>query len=140
MPKESLRAELQLLHPRETLLPRPAQLFETAKISLLDGSGGVESRIDDWAFQHDYAQRILKEQFGVAELTGFGLDGHPHALAASGAIVHYLRENAAKGVESSSSPSTSTPPTLEALRHLDRVRFYEQHDSLVLYPASLSNL
>jgi len=63
---------------------------------LLDGTGGVESRIDDWAFQHDYAQRILKEQFGVAELTSFGFDGHPHALAASGAIVHYLRENAAR--------------------------------------------
>src|SRR6266404_9683071 len=94
--EEALRDELQLLHPRETLLPRPAQLFETAKTSLLDGNGGVESRIDDWAFQHDYAQRILKEQFGVAELTGFGLDGHAHALAASGAIVHYLRENAAR--------------------------------------------
>jgi hypothetical protein len=39
----------------------------------------------------------LKEQFGVAELTSFGLDGHPHAMAASGAIVHYLRENAARG-------------------------------------------
>ena len=36
--EESLRDELQLLHPRETLLPRPAQLFETAKTSLLDGT------------------------------------------------------------------------------------------------------
>jgi DNA mismatch repair protein MutS len=151
--EEALRDELQLLHPRETLLPRPAQLFETAKTSLLDGTGGVESRIDDWAFQHDYAQRILKEQFGVAELTGFGLDGHAHALAASGAIVHYLRENAARasgfvltnpekktGSESTGSAGASGPPTLEALRHLDRVRFYEQHDSLVLDPVSVRNL
>jgi DNA mismatch repair protein MutS len=138
--EEALRDELQLLHPRETLLPRPAQLFETAKTSLLDGTGGVESRVDDWAFQHDYAQRILKEQFGVAELTSFGLDGHPHALAASGAVVHYLRENAAKGAESSGSASASGPPAREALRHLDRVRFYEQHDSLVLDPVSVRNL
>jgi DNA mismatch repair protein MutS len=151
--EESLRDELQLLHPRETLLPRPAQLFETAKTSLLDGMGGVESRIDDWAFQHDYAQRILKEQFGVAELTGFGLDGHPYALAASGAIVHYLRENAARvpgfvlanpgketGTESNLSAGYSGAATLEALRHLDRVRYYEQHDSLVLDPVSVRNL
>ena len=138
--EHALRDELQLLHPRETVLPRPAQLFETAKTSLLDGTGGVESRIDEWAFQHDYAQRILKEQFGVAELTGFGLDGHAHALAASGAIVHYLRENAAKGTESSGAASASGPPTLEALRHLDRVRFYEQHDALVLDPVSVRNL
>jgi DNA mismatch repair protein MutS len=147
--EEALRDELQLLHPRETLLPRPAQLFETAKTSLLDGTGGVESRIDDWAFQQDYAQRILKEQFGVAELTSFGLDGHSHALSASGAIVHYLRENAArgsgfpektKGTESQGSAGYSGAPTLEALRHLDRVRFYEQHDSLVLDPVSVRNL
>jgi DNA mismatch repair protein MutS len=138
--EEALRDELQLLHPRETLLPRPSQLFETAKVSLLDGTGGVESRIDDWAFEHDYARRILKEQFGVAELTGFGLDGHPHALAAAGAIVHYLRENAAKGAESSLAPGASAPATLEALRHLDRVRYYEQHDALVLDPVSVRNL
>jgi DNA mismatch repair protein MutS len=138
--EQALRDELQLLHPRETLLPRPAQLFETAKTSLLDGTGGVESRIDDWAFQHDYAQRVVKEQFGVAELTGFGLDGHPRALATAGAIVHYLRENAAKGVESSGSPGASGPPALDALRHLDRLRYYQQHDSLVLDPVSVRNL
>jgi DNA mismatch repair protein MutS len=139
--EDALRDELQLLHPRETLLPRPAQLFETAKTSLLDGTGGVESRIDDWAFQHDYAQRILKEQFGVAELTGFGLDGHAHALVASGAIVHYLRENAAKGADAASgNASANRPATVEALQHLDRVRFYEQHDALVLDPVSVRNL
>jgi len=30
----------------------------------------VESRLEDWVFQRDYAERILREQFGVAELTG----------------------------------------------------------------------
>src|SRR5882762_177452 len=151
--EEALRDELQLLHPRETLLPRPPQLFETAKVSLLDGTGGVESRIDDWAFQHDYAHRILKEQFGVAELSSFGLEGHPHALAASGAIVHYLRENAARVsgfvltnpdkkevADTSGSAGASGPPSLEALGHLDRVRYYEQHDALVLDPVSVRNL
>src|SRR5262245_49464494 len=69
---DALRDELQLLHPRETLLPRPPQLFDTAKVSLLDGAGGVESRIEDWAFQLDYARRIITEQFGVAELASFG--------------------------------------------------------------------
>src|SRR5579863_6496674 len=117
---EDLRDELQLLHPRETLLPRPQQLFETAKTSLLDGTGGVESRIEDWVFQHDYAERILREQFGVAELTGFGLDEHTQAMCAAGAIVHYLRENAARGEDG---------PSCEALRHVDQIRYYEQHDT-----------
>jgi DNA mismatch repair protein MutS len=129
--EEALRDELQLLRPRETLLPRPQQLFETSKNTLLDGAGGVESRLEDWIFQRDYAERILREQFGVAELTGFGLDDHPQALCAAGAIVHYLRENAARG---------ENAPSVDALRHLDRVRYYEQHDSLVLDPVTVRNL
>jgi DNA mismatch repair protein MutS len=137
---EALRDELQLLHPRETLLPKPQQLFETAKTSLLEGAGGVESRLDDWVFLHDYAERILREQFGVAELTGFGLDDHPQALSAAGAIVHYLRENAARCADQGAPANNAAAPSIEALRHLDRVRYYEQHDSLALDPVSVRNL
>jgi DNA mismatch repair protein MutS len=131
--EESLREELQLLRPRETLLPRPQQLFETAKTSLLDGAGGVETRLEDWIFQRDYAERILREQFGVAELTGFGLDDHPQAQSAAGAIIHYLRDNAARG-------EGDDAPSIEALRHIDRIRYYEQHDTLVLDPVTVRNL
>jgi DNA mismatch repair protein MutS len=147
--EDDLRDELQLLHPRETLLPRPQQLFDTAKDSLPDGVGGVESRLDDWIFHDDYAARILREQFGVAELTGFGLDDHHQSLAAAGAIIHYLRENAARGVERSaaaknddgSAVATTDPTTsIEALRHLDRVRYYEQRNTLVLDSVSVRNL
>jgi DNA mismatch repair protein MutS len=129
--QDELRDELQLLHPRETLLPRPPQLFETAKNSLLDGTGGVETRLEDWIFQRDYAERILREQFGVAELTGFGLDDHLQAMCAAGAVVHYLRENAARGDDG---------PSVEALQHLDRIRYYQQQDALVLDPVSVRNL
>ena len=129
--QEELRDELQLLHPRETLLPRPQQLFETAKNSLLDGTGGVETNLEDWTFQRDYAERILREQFGVAELTGFGLDEHLQAMCAAGALVHYLRENAARGDDG---------PSVEALQHLDRIRYYQQQDALVLDPVSVRNL
>jgi DNA mismatch repair protein MutS len=137
---ESVRDELQLLRPRETLLPRPQQLFETAKTSLLEGAGGVESRLEDWIFQRDYGERILREQFGVAELTGFGLDDHPQALAAAGAIVHYLRENAARGPDTAAGSTSTQPPSVEALQHLDRVRYYEQRKTLVLDPVSVRNL
>jgi DNA mismatch repair protein MutS len=129
--EEELRDELQLFRPRETLLPRPQQLFETAKNTLLDGAGGVETRLEDWIFQRDYAERILREQFGVVELTGFGLDAHVQAMCAAGALVHYLRENSARGDDA---------PSLEALRHLDQIRYYQQQDALVLDPVSVRNL
>src|SRR5438445_5133439 len=137
---EALRDELQLLRPRETLLPRPQQLFETAKTSFLEGAGGVESRLEDWTFQRDYAERILREQFGVAELTGFGLDDHSQALSAAGAIIHYLRENAARGDRAAAGSEFVGATSVEALRHLDRVRYYEHHDTLVLDPVSVRNL
>src|SRR5262249_54456929 len=70
----------------------------------------------------------------------FRLDSHPCALAASGAIVHYLRENAAKTGEPGEGARSNHAPDLEALRHLDRVRYYEQHDALVLDPVSVRNL
>ena len=129
--EEMLRDELQLVRPRETLLPRPHQLFETAKNTLLDGTGGVETRLEDWIFQRDYAERVLREQFGVAELTAFGLDEHWQAMCAAGAVIHYLRENAARGDDA---------PSLEALRHIDRIRYYEQQDALTLDPVSVRNL
>ena len=129
--EEELRDELQLLRPRETLLARPHQLFETAKNTLLDGAGGVETRLEDWIFQRDYAERILREQFGVAELTAFGLDTHAQAMCSAGAVVHYLRENAARGEDA---------PSVEALQHLDRIRYYEQRDALVVDPVSVRNL
>jgi DNA mismatch repair protein MutS len=163
---EDVRDELQLFRPRETLLPRPQQLFDTARNSLLDGAGGVESRLDDWIFQYDYASRILREQFGVAELTGFGLDDRHQSLAAAGAIIHYLRENAARTPDSvdraslvasgerfsvaptfspssggaAAAPALDATASIDALRHLDRIRYYEQHDALVLDPVSVRNL
>src|SRR5205807_8664301 len=116
---EDMRDELQLLHPRQTLLPRPQQLFETAKTSLLEGTGGVESRLEEWVFHLDYAARILREQFGVAELTGFGLDHHAQAIAAAGAIVHYLRENAARRGEAPDPGNTDAASTADASASLD---------------------
>ena len=52
-------------------------------------------------------------------------------MSAAGAVVHYLRENAARGDEA---------PSVEALQHLDRIRYYEQQDALVLDPVSVRNL
>ncbi len=141
---ERFRDELQRLKPREILVPRQTGLFASTASGDSDGAshspGGrneyrdaVESRIEEWVFREDYAERILREQFAVATLDGFGLAGHPQATSAAGALVHYLRETAAKGPENGEI-SEST------LGHLDRVRYYEQADSLVLDSVTVRNL
>jgi DNA mismatch repair protein MutS len=121
-----LRDELQTLRPREVLLPREESLFAAATPSELDGAGGAETRLDEWIFREDYAERLLCEQFGVVTLEGFGLAGHAQAVAAAGALVHYLRETTAR--------------TNASLRHLDRIAWYEQQDSLILDNVSIRNL
>ncbi|HLE37659.1 MAG TPA: hypothetical protein VI699_11005, partial [Candidatus Acidoferrales bacterium] len=127
--EEKLRDALALLRPREILLPRPATLFPSTTPTDLDGSGGVETRLEEWVFEHSHAERLLTEQFGVVGLEGFGLADHPQAASAAGAIVHYLRETSACGNGSSAQ-----------LSHLDRVRYFEQQDSLALDNVSVRNL
>ncbi|HVA95458.1 MAG TPA: DNA mismatch repair protein MutS [Candidatus Dormibacteraeota bacterium] len=140
---EKLRDELHRLKPREILIPRQAGLF-SAPPADTDGGGslagarnelrdGVETRIDEWVFRADHAERMLREQFGVATLDGFGLAGHPQAVAAAGALVHYLRETSAKAPENGDHLEA-------ALGHMDRVRFYEQADALVLDTVTIRNL
>jgi DNA mismatch repair protein MutS len=141
---EKLRDELHRLRPREILIPRQATLFATAAAGAdgdLSGAPqarpeireGVETRIDEWVFRFDYAERVLREQFGVATLDGFGLAGHPQAVCAAGAVVHYLRETSAMDPENGNQSGA-------ALGHLDRVRYYEQADALVLDVVTIRNL
>jgi DNA mismatch repair protein MutS len=133
--EERLRDELQLLRPREILLPRQAALFPRAATSRPDSltSGareGVETRLEEWIFRGEFGERILTQQFGVHGLEGFGLNGHNQAICAAGALLHYLRETSAK----------TEDETPSALLHLDFIRYYEQQDALMLDPVTVRNL
>ena len=132
--EERLRDELQLLRPREILLPRQTGLFPQTSSLRSEGSSaaareGVETRLEEWVFRSPHGERLLGEQFGVKGLEGFGLAAHSQAIGAAGALLHYLRETSARG----EGPA-------DALQHLDTVRYYEQQDSLVLDPVTVRNL
>jgi DNA mismatch repair protein MutS len=133
--EEKLRDELALLHPREILLPRQSGLFAQSggsrpEISSASAREGVETRLEEWIFRTPYGERMLTEQFGVKGLEGFGLAGHNQAIAAAGALLHYLRETSAKTEGGSAA----------ALLHLETPRYYEQQDALVLDPVTVRNL
>lgn len=120
-----LREELERLRPRELLLPRPVSLFTPSDHFAAERVAAV-TRLEEWVFRPDYGERRIREQFGVVALEGLGLTGHPYAVAAAGAILHYLQETSAIGGGQ--------------LLHLDPVRFYQQHDALVLDEATVRNL
>ena len=137
-----LRDELGILRPREILLPRPATLFPMAASADLNGLGAVETRLDDWVFESSYATRILKEQFRVAGLDGFGLTEHALATAAAGALVHYLRDTSAIGARTPEDTAAvpSMRPAGAGLEHLDRISYYEQQDAMILDQVTVRNL
>jgi DNA mismatch repair protein MutS len=137
-----LRDELGVLRPREILLPRPVSLFPAAVPIEMDGLGAVETRLDEWVFKTDYAERVLEEHFRVVALEGFGLVDHPQATAAAGAIVHYLKETSALGGRKPEDQAAipSQRPSGSGLEHLDRLSYYEQQDALILDSVTVRNL
>ncbi|MFY9805142.1 MAG: DNA mismatch repair protein MutS [Candidatus Acidiferrales bacterium] len=137
-----LRDELGILRPREVLLARPATLFPVTMPAEMDGLGAVETRLDDWVFEANYAARMLEEHFRVAALEGFGLAGHAQATAAAGALVHYLRETSAIGARTpeDSAVIPSLRPAGAGLEHLDRISYYEQQEAMILDAVTARNL
>jgi DNA mismatch repair protein MutS len=137
-----LRDELGILRPREVLLARAVTLFPVTMPAEMDGLGAVETRLDEWVFEANYATRILEQHFRVATLEGFGLNGHASATAAAGALVHYLRETSAIGARTAEDSVTnpSLRPAGAGLEHLDRIAYYEQQDSMILDAVTVRNL
>jgi DNA mismatch repair protein MutS len=119
--RQRMEEEIASLAPRELLRPQgqlpPPELRSTGAFPF------AETPLDDWIFSSDYSERLLREQFGVVTLEGFGLADKPSATAAAGALLHYLRET-----------QRST------LAHLEPPVFYQQQDALVLDTVSVRNL
>ncbi len=106
-------ATLETLNAREVLLPEEAEFPAPC----------LRSAVESWAFTYDYAERNLRDHFGLLALDGCGLEGKPLAVGAAGAILHYLRET-----------------QKSALDHLERPAFYDRSESLVLDAVTVRNL
>lgn len=56
------------------------------------GSRFYTYTLDEWIFQHTYAEDLLLRHFGTHSLKGFGVEGMKEALVAAGAVMHYLKD------------------------------------------------
>ncbi len=79
-----LRAELVRLHPAEVLISEAS--------SPPDGIPGFLTPWPAWRFESGRCQEILKKQFQVASLDGFGLRNMNLAVQAAGALLQYVQE------------------------------------------------
>ncbi len=87
------------------------------------GAACLETALDAWVFGGDYAGRQILDSFRLHSLDGCGLGDKPLAVAAAGAVLHYLRET-----------------QKSALDHLNRPAFYQRHDHMVLDGTTVRNL
>jgi DNA mismatch repair protein MutS len=115
--------ELTRFSPKELILPEQASKELRQKLLREFSEDWVASPVDDWAFNLDYAQRILLEHFNVASLEGFGASGQSLSLCAAGALIHYIRDS-----------------QLNSLGKVAALRFFEPSDFLKLDASTVTNL
>jgi DNA mismatch repair protein MutS len=129
---QALKDEIAILNPREILVPAQGTLDgrdgeETTDLAsrwhAIAPPGTSLTPVDDWAFEGDAARRVLLEQLRAQGVEGFGLDGRGAAIAAAGALVHYLRT------------------TQKAdLAHVRSITFRQRADGLLIDPTTLRHL
>jgi DNA mismatch repair protein MutS len=117
---QALADELAVLRPRELVVPAGDA---SAAGALVQGSGRPVTALDAWAFDPGSAREQLLDQLRAGALEGYGLEDHPAAVAAAGALVRYLRD------------------TQKAdLAHVRAIRFRQRADALLIDPTTLEHL
>lgn len=109
---------LESVGARELLVAAEAPLFPQP-----EPKRWIVTELDSWVFSADYADRILREHFHLLSLDGCGLAGKAAAIAAGGAVLHYLRDT-----------------QRAALDHLDPPKFFDRAETMVLDAVTVRNL
>ncbi|NVK00037.1 MAG: DNA mismatch repair protein MutS [Oceanospirillaceae bacterium] len=84
----ALVAELERTKPAELLLPD--ELASAPWVSNLKRTG--IRRQPPWAFEPETSVRLLNEQFKTRDLSGFGCENMPLAIAAAGCLMQYAKD------------------------------------------------
>lgn len=84
----ALVAELERTKPAELLLPD--ELASAPWVSNLKRTG--IRRQPPWAFEAETCVRLLNEQFKTRDLSGFGCENMPLAIAAAGCLMQYAKD------------------------------------------------
>jgi DNA mismatch repair protein MutS len=115
--------ELSRFSPRELVTPEHSSGELRERLIREWSEEWVASPVDDWAFNLDYAQRILLEHFNLASLDGLGATGQTFSISAAGSLIHYLRDT-----------------QLTSLGKVANLRFFESSDFMKLDASTVTNL
>jgi DNA mismatch repair protein MutS len=115
--EDALLGEIERLRPAELLVDEEARL--PAALADLPAL----RRRPTWHFDSDSAVRVLCEQFGTHDLSGFGCAGLDAAVAAAGCLMHYAKDT-----------------QRSALPHLRGITTEQRADALLMDAATRRNL
>jgi DNA mismatch repair protein MutS len=116
-----LAAELDRLRPAELIAPDSLDL--SALMNAQTALPCPITRLPDWQFDLDRAQRQLIELFGTQDLSGFGLPAQSLMIAAAGGLLEYLARTQGRSAS-----------------HVQGLRVFHPDDVLVLDPIARRNL
>ena len=114
---EAVQGEIERLGPAELLVDEDEPL---------DGVFGERIRITrrpPWHFEHDSASRLLCNQFGTRDLSGFGCEEFVRGVSAAGALLQYV-----------------TDTQKAALPHLQSIRAQVRGDAVIMDGPTRRNL
>src|SRR5579862_3394875 len=114
---------LESIGAREVLVPAESPGLLKSEQAQPEPRRWIVTELDDWVFSVDYSDRILREHFKLHSLDGCGLAGRSAAVAAGGAVLHYLRDT-----------------QRAALDHLDAPKYFDRADTMVLDAVTVRNL
>ena len=116
--RANLQTEILRISPTEIICPDAVALRE----ALGSESSLVSEQKAEW-FQPRNAKETLIRHFKVTHLTGLGLDDHPYAACAAGALMKYLGETQKNDLE-----------------HITTLRYEQSGDTMLLDPNTRRNL
>lgn len=114
---EKLLHIVNTFDPSEIIFQRSVQLPEQLK-------NKSAFKLEDWAFQYNFAYEKLTSHFKTNSLKGFGIENLPCAITAAGAIFAYLVEDTHHNL----------------LAHITKLQIIPQEDYLMMDNFTLRNL
>ena len=79
---------LQSFNPSEVLFEKNKRKEFEKKF----GNRFFTYALDEWIYNEEYSNELLKSQFNTSSLKGFGIDKMNNSIISAGAILHYLKE------------------------------------------------
>ncbi len=120
--------EISKFTPVEILVNEAVSLEENGSIgislsNLREKDHTMITVMEDWYYDYDMDERLIKDQFHMMNLEGLGLKDYPNAVRSVGCLLYYLKDTQKGSVD-----------------HINHISTYHVEDFVVLDSASRRNL